>query len=222
VNAARHEGDRAGGRGAGTVVTGWRERMRRYRTDEGAAAYRDKHAGTLLRRLADRREKTLLVRLLRRIGPLESVLDCPCGAGRFLPLLAGEADRVFALDQSRALLLLARAGRAAVGDAGALPLRDGAVDAVVCLRLLHHFPEAADRRRILAEAARVARKGVVVSFADADTWKGRRMRSRRRPVPRRVLAEDAAAAGLALDPGVLKVNSLFSGFSFALLRTSGN
>jgi len=196
--------------------------MGHYRTEEGAAAYQGKHRRTFLRRLADGREKALLERLLRRLGPLRSVLDCPCGAGRFLPGLASHGADLLAVDQSLPLLLLARqehrGARLAVGDAGALPFADRSVDAVVCMRLLHHFGDEEDRVRILAEAARVAVKGVVVSFADADTWKGRRTASRRRPIARARLRDEAARAGLALDPGVLTVNGLFSAFSFALLR----
>jgi ubiquinone/menaquinone biosynthesis C-methylase UbiE len=184
----------------------WKERMGHYRTEEGAAAYQGKHRRSLMRRLA----------------PLESLLDCPCGAGRFLPRLASHGADVFGVDQSLPLILLARqerpSARFAVGDAGALPFPDRSVDAVVCMRLLHHFGDREDRVRMLAEAARVAAKGVVVSFADADTWKGRRTSSRRRPIARSRLREEAARAGLVLDPGVLPIHGFFSAFSFALLR----
>jgi len=202
----------------------WKERMGRYRSTEGAVSYREKHRRSLVRRLADGREKALLEDALLRLGAVDSVLDCPCGAGRFLPLLAARAPRIGAVDQSAPLVGLARAecpGAAfAVGDATALPFRDRSFDAVVCMRLLHHFPDGDDRIRILREAARVARRGVVVSFADADTRRGARSRSRRRPIPRTRLAEEARAAGLRLDPDVRTVQSWFSAFSFALLRLS--
>lgn len=200
----------------------WRERMGHYRTPGGAEAYRNKHRGTLLRRIADGREKALLRRTLARLGPLDSILDCPCGAGRFLPGLAEHAASLWAVDQSRPLVALARQApaeaRFAVGDAGALPLADASVDALVCMRLLHHFPETEDRVRILTESRRVVHKGIVLSFADADTWRGARDRSRRKPLSRAQLGEEAARAGLELDPTVLSVNGLFSRFSFALLR----
>ena len=160
--------------------------------------------------------------MLRRLSPLDSVLDCPCGAGRFLPSIALFASRVWAIDQSGPMVQLARQASPpagfAIADADALPLPDRSVDAVVCSRLLHHLPAADERVRILAEAGRVARRAVIVSFTDADTWKGRRSASRRRSIPRGQLRLDALTANLKLEPPVLRVASLFSCFAVAFLR----
>lgn len=49
-----------------------------------------------------------------------------------------------------------------VADAGALPIRTGSVDLVLCSQLLHHFRGAALAAAI-AELSRVARLGVVVA-----------------------------------------------------------
>jgi hypothetical protein len=49
-------------------------------------------------------------------------------------------------------------------DVMALSLPDASVDAVVCNRLLHHYPSPEVRRRALGELARVSRGPVVVSF----------------------------------------------------------
>ncbi|MBX0293934.1 class I SAM-dependent methyltransferase [Haloarcula nitratireducens] len=90
----------------------------------------------------------------------ETALDLGCGNGRHAELLAGVADRVIALDASRALLSEARARvgpRVSLvqGDATTLPLRDGTVDLAVYVATLHHLPTAADRRASLDELARV-------------------------------------------------------------------
>ena len=63
-----------------------------------------------------------------------------------------------------------------------------------------------------------ARRAVIVSFADAETWKGRWTASRRRAIPVRQLRLDSLAANLTLESPVLRVGSLFSRFSVALLR----
>ena len=195
--------------------------MARYRSPEGAAAYREKHRRSLIRRVADRRERKLLCRMLRRLARVDSILDCPCGTGRFLPSVARYASSVWAIDQSEPMVRLAsHASGFAVGDAGALPLASRSVDVVVCCRLLHHFPAPEARVRILAEAARVARRAVIVSFADADTWKGRRTKSRRRPISRAQLRHEAASAGLELEPPILAVCGFFSCFAFAFLRVA--
>lgn len=160
--------------------------------------------------------------MLRGLPRLDSVLDCACGAGRFLPSIAAYARRVWAIDQSGPMVQLARQASPpawlAIADAGALPMPDRSVDAVVCSRLLHHFSDAEERVRILSEASRVARRAVIVSFADSETWKGRRAASRRRAIPTKQLQLDSLAANLTLEPPVLRVSSLFSRFSVALLR----
>ncbi|WP_135302608.1 class I SAM-dependent methyltransferase [Haloarcula amylovorans] len=91
---------------------------------------------------------------------VDTALDIGCGNGRHAELLASVADRVVALDASRALLTEARARvgpRVSLvqGDATTLPLRDEAVDLAVYVATLHHLPTAADRRASLDELARV-------------------------------------------------------------------
>jgi ubiquinone/menaquinone biosynthesis C-methylase UbiE len=122
----------------------------------------------------DRREQRALRRILAGLSDCRSVLDVPCGAGRFLPTLAGTQRRVIGVDAARPILAHARARAAAVsipaawiqGDAARLPLRDESVDAVFCNRLLHHIRRPEERAVILRELRRVARRYVIVSFFD--------------------------------------------------------
>ena len=110
--------------------------------------------------------------LLRRVWPGrrgETVLDLPCGAGRLLPFLAEERGHVVVqADGSLAMLREARmrapeAVPRILANAMAMPFADRAVDGVVVFRLLHHLPPDV-ARTVLAEACRVARRFVVVSF----------------------------------------------------------
>jgi ubiquinone/menaquinone biosynthesis C-methylase UbiE len=110
--------------------------------------------------------------LLRRVWPGtpgERVLDLPCGTGRLLPLLARELGHEVVMgDGALAMVREARARaaqpvRAVVANALALPFRDGAADGVVMFRFLHHLPPDA-AAAALAQACRVARRFVVVSF----------------------------------------------------------
>lgn len=125
------------------------------------------------RRRIDRREKRAVERILAGLKDCKSILDVPCGAGRFLPNLARE-HKVLAMDVSEEVLQLARQRAAAQGvtaeflhgDASRIPLPDAAVDAIFCNRLLHHIRSAAERSAFLKEFHRVARKYVVVSFFD--------------------------------------------------------
>lgn len=111
------------------------------------------------------------LRLLTRVWPGragESVLDLPCGAGRLQPFLQDRGHRIAQGDGALAMLREVdargrRGGISVQADALQMPFADGAVDGVVMFRFLHHLPPEA-MGRALAEAGRVARRFVVVSF----------------------------------------------------------
>lgn len=127
-----------------------------------AARYEAWYASARGRR-ADRAEGGLLDWLLSRLPEAHRILDLGCGTGHFTRRLAAHGARVLALDRSPAMLCEAgaRASGAALllADAHRLPLADGAVDLVVAVTALEFLD---DPRRALAEAVRVADRGVVV------------------------------------------------------------
>ncbi len=132
----------------------------RYEVAGKSEAYRERNPTRAAREL----------RLLASVWPGragETVLDAPCGAGRLLPFLHGQGHRVVQADRALAMLCEARqlgAGLLAVqAHALALPLLDRAVDGTVLFRFLHHLEPAAAKVAI-AEACRIARRFVVVSF----------------------------------------------------------
>jgi len=126
--------------------------------------------------------------LARADRPVERVLDLAGGTGRAARAIAapvgpGRAPEAFVIDASRAMLgRAADRGTAAVqGDAGRLPIRDAAVDAVVVLDALHHLP---DPESALAEATRVLRPGGVLVIREFDpaTLRGRALVAAERAV----------------------------------------
>ncbi len=187
-----------------------------YQSREHAEFYANKRDATLLLRLSNYFERRMILRALHRVHqqkPFRTVLDCASGTGRMLPMLSQFDVSVLALDTSAEMLAEGRRyhglfhtpPQMVAGSATDLPLPDNAVDLVLCSRLLHHFPDAASRIRILGEFARVARVGVVVSFFDLHSYRGwRRMRKKRKPhrdhgrfaISRQQLQEEARAAGL--------------------------
>ncbi|MCB9879634.1 MAG: methyltransferase domain-containing protein [Planctomycetes bacterium] len=133
----------------------------RYERDRRSAAYAERSS----RR--DDAERRLLARVWPG-EPGERVLDLPCGTGRLLPFLESRGHTVAQADGAAAMLREAAArGRAAdlavQADALAMPFAERSFDGVVMFRFLHHLPPDA-ARRALAEACRVARRFVVVSF----------------------------------------------------------
>ncbi|MFT4511824.1 MAG: ubiquinone/menaquinone biosynthesis C-methylase UbiE [Planctomycetota bacterium] len=109
--------------------------------------------------------------LLERVWPgnnNETVLDLPCGTGRLLPFLREHGHQVAQGDGAFAMLEQAdsrgmRGELLVQANALQIPFGDGSVDGVVMFRFLHHLPPEAAKSAI-AEACRVARRFVVVSF----------------------------------------------------------
>ncbi len=103
-----------------------------------------------------------------------SLLDIGTGTGRMLELFAPQATAALGVDQSPAMLALARARLAGAafkhvqlrqGDVYALPVEAGSQDLVIIHQVLHYLDEPA---RALREAARAMAPGgrmVVVDFA---------------------------------------------------------
>jgi ubiquinone/menaquinone biosynthesis C-methylase UbiE len=99
------------------------------------------------------------------------LIEVGAGFGRLVDEYAGYREVVL-FDSSSALL---DAGRErlggdprlqfVLGDAHALPFEDATFDAVVCVRVAHHFPDAAS---VFAEFARILRPGgmLVLEFAN--------------------------------------------------------
>lgn len=110
--------------------------------------------------------------------PLERVLDVGGGTGRAARALRPRGIEPTVVDLSAGMLARARAvGHPAIrADARALPVRDGAADAVVVTDALHHFPSP---ERALAECVRVLGPGgvLVVREFDPTTHRGRALAS---------------------------------------------
>lgn len=160
----------------------------------------------------DWREQRILSRLLTHCRLANrSVLDIPCGYGRFAPLYAGLGMTAIGADVSYDMVHLAAensvrhgTGRWLCANILELPFADSTFDGVLCIRLLHHRYSDAERQRILGELARVSRRFVIISFyrftpfhALARHWRGTRGRLAMTTLPH--LRELAQASGLQIQ-----------------------
>lgn len=131
---------------------------------------------------------SLAPHILPHLSDVGSVLDVGSGSGDMLRWVADEAGlsgyslQLMGLDVHPEVLEIARrrCGKYpeisfVQGSAVALPFNDGAFDMVISSTFLHHL-EPLEAVKALSEAARVARKWVVVSdlvrsrWAAAGTW----------------------------------------------------
>ncbi len=153
-----------------------------------------------------RAERRAIVRLLAGVPAGATVLDVPCGNGRLFPAISAGAPRLcVGADRSPAMAAIAGAARpAVVADAGRLPFRAGGFDVVLCIRLIHHFPDARARRAVLSELSRVSRDRVVFSYYSRFTLEGLRRLLRPKRASTRIglgpaaIRRDAEASGLRL------------------------
>jgi ArsR family transcriptional regulator len=108
------------------------------------------------------------------IDETQTVLDVGTGTGFIAAGLAPRADRVIAIDNSPAMLDVARENLAQLGidnveihegDLTRLPINDNSVDAAVANMVLHHTEDPAG---MLAEMTRVVRRGGWVAITDAN------------------------------------------------------
>ncbi|QUE76617.1 class I SAM-dependent methyltransferase [Stutzerimonas stutzeri] len=160
---------------------------------EHARQYLRKHQDGLARRLSHWRDEQMARRALKLAGDPDLVLDLPCGAGRFWPLLAEHPSRmIFAADNSADMLAIARAAQPPQvvkrvetfrTSAFAIDMGANAVDCIFSMRLLHHIAEPAHRLTMLREFHRVSRDTVILSLwvdGNYKSWKRKRL-ERRRP-----------------------------------------
>ena len=165
-----------------------------------AIEYLLKHQDGFARRLSHKRDVQLARKALALAGDPGVVLDLPCGAGRFWPLLAEKHNRmIIGADNSASMLEVASIAQPAdvvkrvrhlQTSAFDIDLPDNAVDSIFCMRLLHHIGDATHRMALLKEFHRVSRDGVIVSLwvdGNVKAWKRKRLE--------RLRVEDAGADG---------------------------
>ena len=162
--------------------------------DEAHAKYYfDKHENEFWRKLSNWRDHQLARKALKIAGHPKSVLDAPCGTGRFWDVLAEQPDRIIhASDYSQNMIdaglkyrpaeLGKRISSSFQASAFSLPVADDFVECIFCIRFVHHLAKTEDRMTLLKEFHRVASDSVIISLwvdGNYKSWvRSRREKSR--------------------------------------------
>jgi SAM-dependent methyltransferase len=154
-----------------------------YRSASVADDYDFHRFSTPERQKRNARKWAAIRKALSRTTGVRTILDLPCGTGRFTGALAREGFEIVGSDISLEMLQKAASmeqpqadGKQPVirgyvqANAEHLPLRNDSLDCVVCIRFMMHV-DPATRVRMLREFARVSRRWVIVDYRHKYTFR---------------------------------------------------
>lgn len=188
-------------------------KKRFYQSSEVASDYDFHRFGSPERQRRNARKWKMIERALTHAGAIRTVLDLPCGTGRFTGHLARAGYEVVGSDIAIEMMQVAARQLAATprlhgyvrADAERLPLADGAIDCVMSIRFLLHI-DPATRVAIIREMARVSTRWLILDYRHKHSYRYMRLRLRRalgvpsaRKLPqvsRAEMTSELAAAGV--------------------------
>ncbi|MCD6045394.1 MAG: methyltransferase type 11 [Gammaproteobacteria bacterium] len=168
-------------------------------TQEYSNIYYERHKKGILKRFSNILEQNMAAKVLKMAGYPKSVLDLPCGAGRFLQtILNTGCERTLAGDNSPGMLQVIKDKFPSAIleklellelDLVDIHLPDKSVDSILCMRFMHHIREPHHRIAIYKELQRVARDTVCISNWAEGNYKSyrERLRAKRKGVASRCL-----------------------------------
>ncbi|OPX33059.1 MAG: hypothetical protein B1H40_01010 [Candidatus Latescibacteria bacterium 4484_181] len=205
------------------------------KTKEAVLLYEKERYRKPDQRLVDKAEKRIVRKILDRIGyQWHSLLDIPCGYGRFTPLFLERGLHLACSDLSGAMVTRCREkvvieagcteGKFIVSDIQHLPFEDNAFDCVFTFRLFQHIPTRQKRQSILSEISRVTQRWAIISFYRKNIFhilerKLIRRKTAIKMITKEEFSEEAAACNLNLK-GLYCVSPLFHAQVIALLEKS--
>lgn len=161
--------------------------------DEHAKQYFLKHDDGMWRRLSNLRDHQIVRKALHIAGDPRTVLDVPCGTGRFWDVLTERPDRVIhACDYSQSMIdvglahrpkEITRRIRVFQASAFDMPVEDDFVESIFCIRFIHHLGNSQDRLTLLRELHRVTSNTVILSLwvdGSIKAWSRKRLERKRR------------------------------------------
>src|SRR3954468_13324248 len=150
-----------------------------YRSSQVADDYDFHRFSTPERQKRNARKWAAIQKALSLTTGVRTILDLPCGTGRFTGALARSGYEIIGSDISMEMLGKASSipdGRQPnirgylQANAEALPLRNDSLDCVVCIRFMMHV-DPAHRVNMLREVARVSARWVIVHSRHKYTFR---------------------------------------------------
>ena len=147
----------------------WDAKKSHYQSNDVVDAYDDRRFKGGLAGPKSERKWQMILKAVRGLPDIKTVLDLPCGTGRFTSRILEHGWKLINGDISGPMLARAREyanGReglvgSARMNAEHLPFTDGSLDLVISIRFLMHVPHDV-RIRIFREYARVSTRYVVL------------------------------------------------------------
>ena len=188
-------------------------KKRFYQSSEVASDYDFHRFGSPERRRRNARKWKMIERALTHAGTIRTILDLPCGTGRFTGHLARAGYDVVGSDIAMEMMQVAANQLAGTprlhgyvrADAERLPLADGTIDCVMSIRFLLHI-DPATRISIIREMARVSTRWLILDYRHKHSYRYMTLRLRRalgvpsaRKLPqvsRTEMTSELAAAGV--------------------------
>jgi ubiquinone/menaquinone biosynthesis C-methylase UbiE len=175
---------------------GYEYKKQFYQSSEVAADYDEHRFRTPKRQRRNARKWAAIQKALALTTGVKTIVDLPCGTGRFTGHLARAGYQVVGSDISMEMMqqaakLLSDGNIAGYvrADAEALPFAAKSVDCLMSIRFLFHVdPET--RRRMLREFGRVSRRWIIADYRHKysvryGVWRlGRALRLTKRPFER--------------------------------------
>lgn len=163
-------------------------KKRFYQSSEVASDYDFHRFGSPERQRRNARKWKNIRRALAHAGgrsAVRTILDLPCGTGRFTGHLARDGYEVVGSDIAMEMMQVAARQLAGTprlhgyvrADAEHLPLADGAIDCVVSIRFLLHV-DSATRVAIVREMARVSTRWLILDYRHKHSYRYMTLRLR--------------------------------------------
>jgi ubiquinone/menaquinone biosynthesis C-methylase UbiE len=148
------------------------------RTLDQARVYEKNRFGKSQRGIRlDTIDKEFAQSLLDMVGMESTVLDIPCGTGRFYPIFS-KVNKLIMIDRDASMLESLKErhnpgdnAQVLEGDITSIQLDDNSVDLCMSMRMFHHIDSDEFVLKVIKELSRVSSKYVAFSFYNKNCWR---------------------------------------------------